>query len=125
MQSAQRNRPKPPKRKDNYFVIVLSVSLVLGMATGVAVYMAWTSGVVAPGLDHPVTDAALLFCPPFILSLTIAPAPDSPLAWVLVVGTIVFANGFLYAGVASFGYFVVSTILKRRKANALGAAGHS
>ena len=125
MQSAQRNRPGSPKSKDSYFVIVLSVTFLFGMAMGVAVYMAWTTGVVAPGLNHPATDAALLFCPPFILSLTVAPAPDNALAWVLVVGTIVFANGFLYAGVASGVYVVASTILKRRKGHGLIAAGDS
>jgi len=102
--------------KENVFIIVLSLSMVLGMAVGVAVFYWWTSGAIAPGLQHPLTDLALLFCPPFILSLTIAPAPDPGFAWALVVGTTVFANGFLYAGGASFLYFIVITIRRRMKA---------
>jgi len=113
MQAVQRTRPK-----ENYFVIVLSLSMVLGMAVGVAVHFLWTRGLIAPSFSHPLTDVALLLCPPFILSLTIAPTPDSALAWVLVVGTIVFANGFLYAGGASFLYFIVVTIVRRMKARA-------
>ena len=100
--------------KESYLIVVLSVSVVLGMAVGLAVYFAWTSGAISPGLNHPLTALALFFCPPFILSLTIAPVPDSDLALALVVGTIVFANGFLYAGVAAGAYSAVSTIVKRR-----------
>ncbi len=109
MPIAQRDR-----RKENYLVIVLSLSLVLGMAVGLAVYLAWTSGAISPGLDHPLTVVALLLCPPFVLSLTVAPVPDSDLALTLVVGTIVSANAFLYAGVAAGVYFVVSTLAARK-----------
>jgi len=104
--------------KENYLVIVLSLSFVLGMAVALGVWFAWTSGAIPSGFDHPLTITALVFCPPFILSLAVAPQPDSALAWVLVVGTIVFANAFLYAGVASGVYAVVS-ILARRKRDAI------
>jgi len=103
------------KPKENYLVIVLSLSLVLGMAVAAGVYFAWTSGAIAPGLDHPLTALALVTCPPFILSLAVAPNPDPGLPLVLVVGTIVFANAFLYAGVAAGLYSVAELIVKRRR----------
>lgn len=110
MQVAGRGR-----RKENYLVIVLSLSAVLGMAVALGVYFAWTSGAITPGLEHPLTATALVFCPPFILSLAVAPKPDSALALVLVVGTTVFANAFLYAGVASGAYAVVSIFAGRKR----------
>ena len=102
-------------RKENYLVVVLSLSVVLGMAIAVGVYFGWTSGVIRPGLEHPLTVLALIACPPFILSVIVAPTPNSALALTLVVGTIVFANAFLYAGVAAGLYFVVSVLVRRRR----------
>ena len=101
--------------KENYLVMVLSLSFVLGMAVAVAVYFAWKSGAIPPGINHVLTVFALAICPPFVLSVVVAPAPDSDVALTLVVGTIVFANAFLYAGVAAGGYFVVTTFLKHRQ----------
>ncbi len=108
---AQRGAPK-----ENYLVMVLSISTVLGMVVALAVYFSWTSGVIPPGFEHPLSIAALIVCPPFILSVVAAPVSDSGFALVLVVGTIVFANAALYAGVAAGGYFVVSVIVKARRA---------
>jgi hypothetical protein len=101
--------------KENYLVLVLSLSLALGMAVAVAVYFGWTSGVISPGFAHPLTVLALIACPPFILSVLVAPAPDSGLALTLVVGTIVFANAFLYAGVGAGVYFVFSVAAQRNR----------
>ncbi len=106
---------KRGRRKENYLVIVLSLGLVLGMGVAVAVYFAWTSGVISPGLRHPLTALALVVCPPFILSLIVAPTPDSDLALVLVVGTTVFANAFLYAGVAAGAYFIFNIVAGRKR----------
>lgn len=103
------------RSKESYLVIVLSLSFVLGMAVALGVYFAWTSGAITPGIEHPLTVIALAFCPPFILSLAVAPRPDSDLALVLVVGTTVFANAFLYAGVASGAYAVVSVFAGRKR----------
>jgi hypothetical protein len=102
------------QRKENDLVIVLSLAMVLGMVVALAVYFGWRSGGIVPGLNHPLTVIALVLCPPFILSLIVAPAPDSDLAVVLVVGTIVFANAFLYGGAAAGVYFVVSLFHKRK-----------
>ena len=108
----------PGKRKENYLVVVLSLGIVLGMAVALAVYFGWRSGAIEPGLEHPLTDLALVLCPPFILSLIVAPRPDSDLALVLVAGTTVFANAFLYAGVAAAVYFVVDLLHRRKKGKA-------
>jgi hypothetical protein len=102
-----------PRGKENYLVIVLSLAIVLGMAVAVVVYFGWRSGAIQPGLNHPLTDLALVLCPPFILSVIVAPKPDSDLAIVLVLGTTVFANAFLYGGVGAGLYFVVGLLLKR------------
>jgi len=98
--------------------MVISLSIVLGMGVAVGVYFAFRSGVIPSGLDHPSTLGALVICPPFILAALVAPAPDSDLAAALVVGTIVFANAFLYGGAAAAIYFVVSVVMKRRREDA-------
>ena len=105
-----------PGSKEQHLLTVLSISFVLGMGVAVAVYSAWKFGVIAPGLHNVLSAVALLVCPPFILSAAVGPTPDSDLALTLIVGTIVFANGFLYAGMAAIGYFVV-TILANRKSH--------
>ena len=84
------------------------------MAVAIGVYVAWRSGAIAAGFHNALSALSLFVCPPFILSLAVGPAPDA-LALTLIVGTIVFANAFLYAGTAAGGYFVVSVILKSRR----------
>jgi hypothetical protein len=104
------------KPGETYLVLVLALSTVCGMAVSIAVYYGWSKGAILPGLRHPLTATSLLFCPPFILSLEVAPVADSPLSLTLVLGTIIFANAFLYAGVAAALYSVVSTMVKHRRA---------
>jgi hypothetical protein len=104
------------KPKDSYLITVLVLSAILGVVVAIAVYFGWTSGVILPGLNHPLTALSLALCPGFILSLMVAPAPDSALALGLVLGTIVFANIFLYAGFAAGMYFIVGTMVKHRQA---------
>jgi hypothetical protein len=103
-----------PGSKEQYLLTVLSISFVLGMGVAVAVYSAWRFGAIAPGLRNVLSAVALLVCPPFILSAAVGPTPDSDLALTLIVGTIVFANAFLYAGVAAIGYFVVTMMANKR-----------
>ena len=100
------------KTKDR-FLVVMSLSFVLGMAVALGVYFLWRS--------HPenfhhfsAAAAALAVCPPFVLSFAFGPAQESDLALVLIVGTIVFANAFLYAGVAA-GIYAVLTLRRKRK----------
>ncbi len=102
-----------PNSKEQHLLTTLSISFVLGMGVAVGVYLAWKSGAIAPGLHSVLSAVALLVCPPFILSFPVGAVPDSGLALTLIVGTIVFANGFLYAGVAAVGYFVVTILANR------------
>ncbi|MGC2109719.1 MAG: hypothetical protein WA655_09390 [Candidatus Korobacteraceae bacterium] len=107
--------PQSSRSKENYLVMVLSVSFVLGMAVAVGVYFLWRSQVVSPALHSLFTGTALFVCPPFILSFVVGATPDSDLAWVLLVGAMVFGNGFLYAGVATGIYAAVTMLLPRGK----------
>lgn len=104
-----------PASKENHLLTVLLVSFVLGMAVAIGIYLAWRSGAITSGFQNPLSALSLFVCPPFILSVAVGPTLDAGLALVLVVGTIVFANGFLYAGIAAGGYFVVSMMMKRRR----------
>ena len=89
----------------------MSLSFVLGMAVALGVYFLWRSH--PENFQHfSAAAAALAVCPPFVLSFAFGPTQESDLALVLVVGTIVFANAFLYAGVAA-GIYAVLTLRKK------------
>ncbi len=102
------------KTDNRNLAMVLSLSFVLGMAVALAVYFAWRLNMGALQAHSFLTAIALIICPPYVLSLVIGPAPDSALALVLVTGTIVFANAFLYAGAAAGGYFIFTVMTKKR-----------
>jgi hypothetical protein len=102
------------KTDNDNLMVVLCLSFVLGMAVALAVYFAWRFNVGNLHSSGFLTAIALIICPPYVLPLAIGPIPDSDLALVLTVGTIVFANAFLYAGVAAGGYFVVTTMAKKK-----------
>jgi hypothetical protein len=102
------------KTDNNNLLVVLCLSFVLGMAVALAVYFAWRLNVGALQAHNSLTAIALILCPPYVLSLVVGPTPDSDLALVLVTGTIVFANAFLYAGAAAGGYFIFSVIAKKK-----------
>ena len=104
----------PLRKTDNgNLVTVLSLSFVLGMAVALAVYFGWRLNVGGLQTHGFLTAIALIVCPPFVLSLVIGPTSDSDLVLALVVGTIVFANAFLYAGVAAGGYFIFTLTGKK------------
>lgn len=84
------------------------------MAVALAVYFAWRLNVGALQAHSFLSAIALIVCPPYVLSLVIGPTPDSDVTLVLVTGTIVFANAFLYAGAAAGGYFIFSVIAKKK-----------
>jgi hypothetical protein len=106
----------PPK--ENHLLTTLSIAFVLGMAVAIGVYMAWSHGLIQAAFQSPGSAIALFFCPPFILSIAIGPTADAELALVLLVGAMVLANAFLYAGVAAGGFFVFNLMRKgsRRQA---------
>lgn len=106
--------PQPPAPRENYLLLVLSISFIVGMGIALVIYFGWRAGVIAAGFHGALSIFSLILCPPFILSYAIGPAVDSDLALTLVVGTIVIANAFLYAGVAAGGYFLVTAFRKPR-----------
>ena len=87
------------------------LSFALGMAVALAVYFLWRSN--PANFQHWSAAAALVVCPPFVLSYAIGATPDSAFAIVLGVGTIVFANACLYAGVAAGVYAVLTMRTKK------------
>ncbi len=86
----------------------MAFSFVLGMAIALAVLLLWRSR--AGNLQPWSAAMPLMVCPPFILSYAIGATPDSIFALVLGVGTIIFANGCLDAGVAAGIYAVVKVL---------------
>ena len=101
--------------KNQQLLTVLSVSFVLGMAVAIGVFFLWRADPVALDFHQPLFLAVLLVCPAFILSIAAAPGIDGAIAQVLLVGTIVFANGCLYAGVAAGLYSIATLIWKPRR----------
>ncbi len=87
------------------------LSFALGMAVALAVYLLWRSQ--PASFQRLSAAAAFVVCPPFVLSYAIGAAPDSDFALVLGLGTILLANGFLYAGVAA-GIYAVLTVLRKK-----------
>ncbi len=76
------------------------------MAVALAVYLLWQLRVVPPQFHDAFNVVALALCPPYILSYISGPSLDTAFAMVLTAGCILFANGFLYAGVVSGLYFL-------------------
>jgi hypothetical protein len=102
-----------PGSKDKHLKTVLFGSFGLGMVVAASVYFVWRLQAVPAQSYSMFAAVALLVCPPFVLSFAIGPAPDSGLALGLVVGTIILANAFLYAGVAAGVYAVMAVVLRR------------
>ncbi|MGB8885083.1 MAG: hypothetical protein WCC87_00065 [Candidatus Korobacteraceae bacterium] len=118
------NGARPAKSKDRYLKSVLFGSFGLGMAVALAVYFAWRLHAIPAEYYGLFSAVALSICPPFVLSFIIGPAPDSGLELGLVVGTIVLANAFLYAGVAAGVYAAMVAMMRRgRKRAAEGGKG--
>jgi hypothetical protein len=78
-------------------------------------YLLWRANPVALDFHQPLFIAVLLVCPAFILSIAAGAGTESALAQVLLVGTIVFANGCLYAGAAAGIYSIVTLLWKPRR----------
>jgi hypothetical protein len=103
--------PRTSKTRHDALIIVLSFTFVAGMAIALATILIWRSH---PALEQGTTyNLAVAFCPPFILVGSVGGITDTTLALVLTSGTIVFANGALYAGLAAFVYWAVTTFWPR------------
>jgi hypothetical protein len=103
-----------PRRRNDFLIIVVSIALVLGMAVAMGLIAAWRTdpATMTEGAGYY---AALVLCPPFLLVGAVSGVADSTLALVLATGSIVFGNGALYAGLAAFGYWAVSTFWPRKQ----------
>lgn len=96
-----------PNGRNDAFIVVLSVTVVLGMAVALGLVFLWRTypaTVTQGGTYH----LAVALCPPFILVGVVSAMAESTLAVVLTTGTIIFANGSLYAGVAALAYWAFS-----------------
>jgi hypothetical protein len=98
-------------KRDDAFIIVLCVALVLGMLVGLGLCAVWRYAPSA--ITSQMRIAAVAICPPFLLAGILEATTDSTLALIMTVGTIVFANAFLYGGLASFAYFLMRLFLRR------------
>ena len=92
--------------KDSRFLISMFAGFVVGLFVAVGVYLVWLHQPEGRN-SQALTTASLLLCPPFLLALETGVRAESDLVLVLSGGTIVFANGFLYAGLIA-GAFAIA-----------------
>jgi hypothetical protein len=100
-------------KKDDTFLMVLSFSLVGGMIVGLVLCGLWRYH--PEVLSGQTRVAAVGICPPFLLAQVLEATTDATLALIMTIGTIVFANAFLYAGLASFAYFLMTVFLRKAR----------
>jgi hypothetical protein len=99
------------------FLMVLAIAFLAGMSVALGIYFWWRSDPSAFASHAALRALALATCPPFVLAGVVGPGPEAGLTLVLMVGTIIFANGFLYAGVAAGGYFLFTLNRRARRQN--------
>jgi hypothetical protein len=107
--------PTPVQSRNQSLVIVVSLTVVAGMAIALVVILLWTKypALVAGGAGMR---AAIGLCPPFMLVQVVGGTNDSTMGLIITTGTIVIANASLYAGLAAFVYWVMTTFwLGRQK----------
>jgi hypothetical protein len=101
-----------PGNKNRPFFMVLAFAFAAGLVVALVLCLLWRYHPAV--LSGQVRVAAIAICPPFMLAAILEATTDSTLALIMTVGTIIFANGFLYAGLASFVYFLTTVFLRRR-----------
>ena len=102
-----------PANKHKPFLTVLILAFVVGLAIAVILCAIWRSH--PDAFSTQMRIAAIAICPPFLLAGILEATVDSTLALIMTVGTIIFANGFLYAGLASFAYFLMTVFLRKQR----------
>lgn len=101
-------------RKHVLFFTVLALAFGVGLAVALVLCAVWRHN---PAVFGPqLRAAAVAICPPFLLAAVLEATSDSTLAVIMTIGTVVFANGFLYAGLASFAYFLATVFFSKRRA---------
>ncbi len=98
-------------KKNDTFLMVLSVAFVVGLGVAIALCGLWRYHAVT--FSGQIRVAAIAICPPFLLAGILEATAETTLTLIMTVGTIIFANGFLYAGLASFAYFLATVFLRR------------
>ena len=96
------------KSRHGTLVTVLSFTVVAGMAIAALVLLLWTKypASVSGGAG---LRAAVALCPPFMLVQVVGGTSDTTMGLIITAGTIVIANTSLYAGMAAFVYWAVTT----------------
>lgn len=102
-----------PADKNKPFLTVLFLAFGVGLAVAVALCVMWRYH--PDAISALVRVAAIAICPPFMLAGILEATSDNTLALIMTVGTIIFANGFLYAGLASFAYFLMTVFMRRSR----------
>jgi len=105
----------PAKTRHEALVIVMSVTVVAGMAIAVLLLLLWRehSAVIAQGAGMNV---AVAVCPPFMLVYIARDMDDTTLSQLIIGGAVVIGNGSLYAGLAMFVMWMTSRVWPRRGA---------
>lgn len=98
---------RSPNHRNDTLTIVMSVTIVLGMAVALVLIFLWRS-YPATMTQNGAYHLAVALCPPFFLVGVVSAMTESTLAVVLTAGTIVVANGSLYAGLAALVYWAWS-----------------
>ena len=99
------------RKKDNLFVIVLGCAFAVGLAIAIALCVIWKYQ--SSLINAQTFPFAVAICPPFLLMSVLQAITDNTLAVVMTVGTIIIANGFLYAGLSSLAYFVATVAVTK------------
>lgn len=106
--------PRDSKSRNDALITVLSIAFVAGMAVALILFQVWRKHPEAMAQGIPYR-AAVALCPPFILVGSVGGIADSTLTLVLTAGTMVFGNGALYAGMAAFAFWGVSSFRPKRQ----------
>lgn len=100
--------------KHETLVVLLSIAVVFGILVSVLVIFLWR--------NHPASlegglglQAAIAFCPAFMLVRVVGGVDDTMLALVITGGTVVTANAALYGGFAALAYWGMTILLPRNK----------
>jgi hypothetical protein len=100
--------PTSNKSRHGTLVTVLSFTVVAGMAIAALVLLLWTK-YPASVADGAGLRAAVALCPPFMLVHVVGGTNDTTMGLIITAGTIVIANTSLYAGLAAFVYWAITT----------------
>jgi hypothetical protein len=101
------------EKRNEALLIATSVAVVAGMVIA-ALLIAWWRFHPSLLTSEAGFFAAVALCPPFMLLRQVGGVEDSVLSLVMTEGTIVIANGSLYAGLAAFVYWALTSCRPRR-----------